>query len=118
MSGRLLMRSSMLRASRNLASTKTPQFARARPAISSIAQKSIARPLTASFSTSVRRCESEGQVNAELSAKLESELSMEKEMRDTASLPDHLQEYIDNSPFKVRPFTDLLYKPVIDMHVL
>lgn len=26
---------------------------------------------------------------------------MEKEMRDPQSFPDHLKEYIDNSPFEV-----------------
>lgn len=40
-------------------------------------------------------------VNDELAAKLESELSMEKDMRDSDSMPSHLKEYLDNSAFKV-----------------
>lgn len=40
-------------------------------------------------------------VNSEMAAKLESELSMEKDMRDGDSFPEHLKEYLDNSPFKV-----------------
>lgn len=39
-------------------------------------------------------------VNAELAAKLEAELSMEKDMRDSDAFPDHLKEYLDNSPFE------------------
>ena len=40
-------------------------------------------------------------VNDELAAKIESELSMEKEMRDPEAIPAHLKEYIDNSPFDI-----------------
>jgi len=38
-------------------------------------------------------------VNGELAAKLESEISLEKDMRDPDSFPAHLKEYLDNSPF-------------------
>jgi complement component 1 Q subcomponent-binding protein len=41
------------------------------------------------------------KVNDELAAKLESELSLEKEMRDPDAIPGHLKEYLDNSPFKI-----------------
>ena len=40
-------------------------------------------------------------MNAELAAKLESELALEKEMRDPEKVPGHLQEYLENSPFKL-----------------
>ena len=55
-------------------------------------------------------------VNSELAAKLDSELSMEKDMRDADSFPEHLKEYLDNSPFEVsiastdqRAFSDEIY---------
>ncbi|KAI9728483.1 MAG: hypothetical protein M1828_003885 [Chrysothrix sp. TS-e1954] len=57
---------------------------------------------TAAFSTTSRQFESEGQVNIELSGKLESELNVEREMRDPDSMPEHLKEYLDNSPFKLQ----------------
>lgn len=77
------------------------------------------RPVAA-FSTSTRRFEQEGigefrllllfpsfhadapTVNDELAAKLESELSLEKDMRNPDVVPSHLNEYIENSSFEVR----------------
>ena len=41
-------------------------------------------------------------VNVELSAKLENELAMEKEMRDTEQPPDHIREYMENTDFKIQ----------------
>ncbi|KAL9602963.1 MAG: hypothetical protein Q9219_001488 [cf. Caloplaca sp. 3 TL-2023] len=40
-------------------------------------------------------------VDQELSAKLDSELQIEKETRDSDVLPAELQDYLDNSPFKL-----------------
>ena len=40
-------------------------------------------------------------VDQELSAKLETELQMEEEMRDSDRLPANIQDYIDNGPFEV-----------------
>ncbi len=40
-------------------------------------------------------------VDQELSTKLESELQMEKEMRDSEKLPVNIQDFLDNSSFKV-----------------
>ena len=37
----------------------------------------------------------------ELSAKIESELQLEREMRDSEMLPSSLQDYVDSSPFEV-----------------
>lgn len=37
----------------------------------------------------------------ELSAKLESELTSEKESRDSSQLPPAMQEYLDSSSFEV-----------------
>ncbi len=41
-------------------------------------------------------------VDQELSAKLDSELQMEKEMRDSEKLPINIQDFLDNSSFEVR----------------
>lgn len=38
----------------------------------------------------------------QLTAKLESELAMEKQMRDPDSLPSHLKEFLDNSDFELQ----------------
>lgn len=38
----------------------------------------------------------------EISAKLESELAMEKEMRETDQPPDHIREYMENTEFKIQ----------------
>lgn len=72
----------------------------------------------AAFSTSRPAWEKEGQgrrcstmakpltdsspVDQELSAKFESELRIEKEARDSNTLPPNIQEFLDNSPFEVR----------------
>ncbi|KAB8659337.1 hypothetical protein FH972_026226 [Carpinus fangiana] len=56
----------------------------------------------AAFSTSVERAEPEGQVNAELAGKLAQELALEKEMRDPDTIPEHLKEFLDNTPFQLQ----------------
>lgn len=40
-------------------------------------------------------------VDQELSAKIESELHMEKDIRDSEQYPGNVQDYLDNSPFEV-----------------
>lgn len=40
-------------------------------------------------------------VNEELVAKLESEIRMEKDMRDSESYSETVKDYLENSPFKV-----------------
>ena len=44
-------------------------------------------------------------VDQELSAKIESELQMEKDIRDSEQYPSRVQEYLDSSPFEVRYFS-------------
>ena len=78
------------------------------------------RPTYAAFSTSGSVWEGEGEgrhrlveesfaglimdssVDQELSAKIESELRMEKDIRDSDQYPSNVQDYLDNSPFEVR----------------
>ena len=40
-------------------------------------------------------------VDQELSAKIESELQMEKDIRDSDEYPASVQDYLDSSPFEV-----------------
>lgn len=49
-----------------------------------------------------------GIVDQELSAKLESELQMEKDMRDSDEYPESIKDYLDNGPFEVRLSQDVL----------
>ncbi|KAI9800232.1 MAG: hypothetical protein M1825_004216 [Sarcosagium campestre] len=53
------------------------------------------------FSTSSARAEKQGQVDEELAAKLESEVQLEKEMRDSDDLPVNVRDYLDNAPFSI-----------------
>ena len=47
-------------------------------------------------------------MDQELSAKIESELQLEREMRDSEQLPSSLQDYLDSSSFEVSPPTPLV----------
>ena len=54
------------------------------------------------YATVMKRCADSATVDQELSAKVESELRIEKETRDSDTLPAEIQDFLDNSPFKVR----------------
>jgi len=56
---------------------------------------------TSAFSTSRPVRETAGEVDAELIAKFESELSMEKEMRDEEEVPTSVKDYLENGPFEI-----------------
>lgn len=43
----------------------------------------------------------ESIVDQELAAKLESELAVEKEIRDSEQLPANIKDFLDDSPFEV-----------------
>ncbi|KAL8776066.1 MAG: hypothetical protein Q9213_008396 [Squamulea squamosa] len=71
---------------------------------SSLLQQSwrrASKPCYAAFSTSPMTREQEGQVDQELSAKLESEIQVERETRDTETLPPSLRDFLDNSPYQL-----------------
>ncbi|KAI9847222.1 MAG: hypothetical protein M1838_000982 [Thelocarpon superellum] len=57
--------------------------------------------LSAAFSTSRIRWEKQGEVDVELVAKIESELQMEKEMRDSDEVPVSVKDYLENGPFEI-----------------
>jgi complement component 1 Q subcomponent-binding protein len=42
-------------------------------------------------------------VNDELVAKLQSEISMEEDMKEDEDLSANIKEYLENSPFEVQP---------------
>ncbi|KAI4124330.1 MAG: hypothetical protein LQ338_004843 [Usnochroma carphineum] len=63
--------------------------------------KKAIRPRHAAFSTSQPAMQKEGEVDEELSAKLGYELRIEKETRDSDTLPANLQEYLDRSHFEL-----------------
>ena len=96
--------------------------------------KSTSIPRYVAFSTSRAAREKEGQgtigpihfsahcslprvlVDQELSAKIESELQLEKEMRDSEKLPSLLQDYLDSSPFEVSLSDSPLIQPMLSIH--
>lgn len=55
-------------------------------------------------------------VDQELSAKIESELQMEKEMRDSETLPSSLQDYLDSSSFEVSLANPSVIRPILKTH--
>ncbi|KAL2045779.1 hypothetical protein N7G274_002210 [Stereocaulon virgatum] len=63
--------------------------------------KAFSIPRYATFSTTRAALEKEGQVDQELSAKIASELEMEKEMRDSEKLPSNISDYLDSSSFEI-----------------
>ncbi|KAF2704216.1 mitochondrial glyco protein [Pleomassaria siparia CBS 279.74] len=56
--------------------------------------------LTAAFHVSAARRE-DGGVNEELVAKLQSEITMEEDMKDDEDLSANIKEYLDSSPFEI-----------------
>ncbi|KAL9099347.1 MAG: hypothetical protein Q9163_005138, partial [Psora crenata] len=63
--------------------------------------KTASIPKYAAFSTSRVAQEKEGQVDQELSAKIQSELDMERETRDSEKLPASISDYLDSSSFEL-----------------
>ncbi|SLM37008.1 Mitochondrial glycoprotein [Lasallia pustulata] len=55
----------------------------------------------AAFSTSPKAYEKEGEMDQELSAKIDSELQMEKEMRDSDEIPETIRDYLEDGPFEL-----------------
>ncbi|ORY03416.1 mitochondrial glyco protein [Clohesyomyces aquaticus] len=98
---------------RNLARSAPRTAARfstkaARPQISLLRQSAALQPswtrtlprLTSSFHTSLVRRE-QSNVNEELVAKLQSEISMEEDLKEDEDLSTNIKEYLENSPFEI-----------------
>jgi complement component 1 Q subcomponent-binding protein len=63
--------------------------------------KPASTKFAAAFSTSRQFRNTAGEVDAELVAKLESELQMEKEIRDEDEVPTSVKDYLENGPFEI-----------------
>ena len=53
-------------------------------------------------------------MDTELSAKLEQELSLEKESKDAEELPEALQDFVENSGFEVGEFGGVVSTAITD----
>ncbi|KFY23145.1 hypothetical protein V491_02637, partial [Pseudogymnoascus sp. VKM F-3775] len=56
----------------------------------------------AAFSTSRMYKAAAGEVDDELVAKLDSEISMEQEMKENSEVPQSVREYLENGPFEIQ----------------
>ncbi|KND87445.1 Mitochondrial acidic protein mam33, partial [Tolypocladium ophioglossoides CBS 100239] len=86
-----------------------------RMAASSLRQSAVARPsafvkmssalrpahAVAAFSTTVGRRAADGETDDELSAKLESEIQIEEDMKANEQQPASVKDFLDNSPFEL-----------------
>lgn len=55
----------------------------------------------AAFSTTAGRRAADGETDDELSAKLESEIQIEEEMKAQEQQPASIKDFLDNSPFEL-----------------
>lgn len=62
---------------------------------------SVGPAARAAFSTTVGRRAADGETDEELSAKLESEIQIEEEMRAQEQQPASIQDFLENTPFKL-----------------
>lgn len=105
LSFRIIARSAPRTMSR-MASASMRQGLVARPfAAASMAKSSgfqTMRAGAASFSTTTsRRAAADGETDDELSAKIESEIQIEEEMKASEQEPSSVKDFIDNSPFEL-----------------
>lgn len=56
--------------------------------------------------------------NEELVAKIQSEISMEEDMKEDDDLSANIKEYLENSPFEVRHRSAVLYSRPLTLHSL
>ncbi|KAI8939707.1 hypothetical protein NX059_003461 [Plenodomus lindquistii] len=90
------------RAAARLSTNAARQPALVRPSAAFQPAWTAAMPrLTCAFSLSARRLESSA-VNDELVAKLQSEISIEEDMREDDDLSTNIKDYLDNSPFELQ----------------
>ena len=95
---RALARSAPRVASR-ITSTCLTKSAFTTPVVRSTLKLSVPR---AAFSTSQRCRATAGEVDVELISKIESEIQMEKEMRDEDEIPQSVKEFLSNGPFEIK----------------
>ena len=98
---RSLARAAPRSAARYSAKAVRPQASLFRPTAAVQPAWSHAVPrLTAAFSLSAARRQ-EGSSNEELVAKLQSEMAMESDLKESEDLSANIKEYLENSPFEV-----------------
>ncbi len=104
MSFRVVARSAPRTLFSRLSSTVARQSSVARPS-SSLLRSTWASPLRSSqlsaFSTTPLRRAPAGEVDEELSVKLQSELQFESEMKENDEFPASVKDFLENSPFKL-----------------
>lgn len=59
------------------------------------------RPAHAAFSATTLRQAPAGETDEELSAKLESEIQIEEELKATEQQPASIKDFLENSPFEI-----------------
>lgn len=74
----------------------------ARPSTLLRTQCAPARSQASAFSTALLRRAPAGTVDAELSAKLNSEIAFEAEMKENDAQPVSVKDFLDNGPFEVQ----------------
>ena len=79
-------------------SIKTPA---ARSSLLSSTWKPAQRQYAAAFSTSNSRKAAAGEGDAELAAKLDSEINLETSMKEDVGIPTSVKDYLENGPFEV-----------------
>lgn len=60
------------------------------------------RPARAAFSTTVFRRAADGEIDDELSAKLESEIQIEEDMKANEQEPASIKDFLNNSAFELQ----------------
>ncbi len=76
-------------------------FAAASMAKSSSGFQMLRAGAASSFSTTAGRRAADGETDDELSAKIESEIQIEEEMKASEQEPSSVKDFIDNSPFEL-----------------
>lgn len=101
---RTLTRLSSTAARSTTASASASVLSVARPLARSWAplRSTTGQQLGAAFSTTPLRGKPAGQVDEELSVKLESELQFESEMKENEQQPASVKDFLANSPFELK----------------
>ncbi|MCJ1412096.1 hypothetical protein MMC19_006188 [Ptychographa xylographoides] len=85
----------------SLPQTTRPLSALCKPSRILQTYRIASRPSCVAFSTTRIAWEKEGEVDQELSAKLDSELQLEKDNSEPDTLPPNIKDFLDNSPFEL-----------------
>lgn len=89
------------RAAARISSSALRQSAIARPSILKTSTLTALRPARAAFSTTVFRRAAKSETDEELSAKLESEIQIEEDMKANEQEPASIKDFLNNSAFEL-----------------